>query len=215
MRDLRDNTLLRRLGYRPEAHVYAGEADNPRGRHYVSAIDDDGGAVYAVRKSGVPVLLVADGAREHYDGMGHAWPSVLFGSKAQYQIRSAGTSGEKIAAVPLPDIRKHAPALLDQQSGKALFNVADALRLLSKYDALQQRKRAEEGAMTTIVDRLLSSGYGFECRIISGRYYATVWVGDTKDGNAFRHDAKTFDAAFARALDDADDYSAARRKGAR
>lgn len=143
MRDLRDNKLLRRLGYVSEAAAYNGETDGPDSRRYVSAIDDDGGAVYAVRRSGVPVLLLADRADIHYDDMGHTWPSTLFVSKVQYQLRPvARDSGEQVAAVPLSHIRKHAPALLDQQSGRALFNVADANRLLAKYDALQAQKRA-------------------------------------------------------------------------
>lgn len=142
MRDLRDNQLLKRLGYVSEAAAYNGETDGPDARRYVSAIDDDGGAVYAVRKSGVPVLLVADGAREHYDGMGHAWPAVV------RHVRGGGYNVRHgIEMYRLTDVRTQRPELLDQQSGKALFNVADALRLLSKYDALQQRKRAERAEL--------------------------------------------------------------------
>lgn len=147
MRDLRDNKLLRRLGYRAEATVYAGEADMTHGRHYVSAIDDAGGAVFAVRRSGVPVLLVASFAHRHYDRLGHAWPDVLDMSKVRYTVR-ADAPGDAVMAYTLPDIRKHAPELLDQQSGKALFNVADALRLLAKYDAHRAQKRANRRTKT-------------------------------------------------------------------
>lgn len=139
MRDLRDDKLLRRLGYRSEAHVYAGEADHPHGRHYVSAIDDDGGAVYAVRKSGVPVLLVADGALNHYGLMGHAWPD----SVRRYVLGWGYNVVYGVEVFRLADIRTQRPALLDQQSGKALFCVEDALRLLRSYDAMQAKKRAE------------------------------------------------------------------------
>jgi hypothetical protein len=141
MRDFRDNKLLKRLGYVSEAAAYNGETDGPDARRYVSAIDDDGGAVYAVRKSGVPVLLVADDALSHYSRLGHAWPNALAARGVAWApVRDIGL------AFRLTDIRHVAPELLDQASGVALFNLHDALRLLSKYDALQQRKRAERAA---------------------------------------------------------------------
>lgn len=143
MRDLRDNQLLKRLGYVSEAAAYNNETDGPDARRYVSAVDDNGGAVYAVRRSGVPVLLVADvDALTHYERKGHAWSDVLDHTPAVGgTIRVVGVN-EFVFAFALRDIRKYAPELLDQQSGKALFNVADALRLLAKYDAHRAAKRA-------------------------------------------------------------------------
>ena len=137
MRDLRDNALLRRLGYRAEATVYAGEADMPHGRHYVSAIDDTGSVVYAVRgKSGVPVLLVSEGAISHYQRAGHAWAGADIARMPRTDRLVSPRGSEVVFAFTLPDIRKHAPELLD-----VMFNPQDARRLLAKYDALRAARK--------------------------------------------------------------------------
>lgn len=147
MRDIRDNALLRRLGYRAEATVYNGEADHPHGRHYVSAADDDDPLfAYAVTKGGTPRLVWFDGALGTFTRKGHSFPAFLVGRVLRWQNGRPLANGPSLSWVDLPHIRKHAPELLDQQSGAALFNLHDALRLLEGYDALQAKKRAERAA---------------------------------------------------------------------
>lgn len=143
MRDLRDNKLLRRLGYVSEAAAYNGETDGPDSRRYVSAIDDDGGAVYAVRRSGVPVLLVHGAAFGHYARAGHSWVPLVTTGRVEVGAQRwlSGDHGDYVVPITLSAIRRRLPQLLDQNSGVALFNVADALRLLAKYDAKRAQRR--------------------------------------------------------------------------
>lgn len=131
----------RTFGYRHPSHVYNNEVDMPHGQQFVSTLDDNNRLfAYAVTAKGTPRLLWLGNALAVFEGKGHAFPTILWKS-FRHQWRSRELPGTTLYWLDLPVIRRSAPVLLDQEGGKALFNLHDALRLLRGYDNLQQRKR--------------------------------------------------------------------------
>lgn len=152
---MRDIRLIpwHQLGYRHPSHVYNGEPDMPHGQQYVSAADnDDPLFAYAVTRGGTPRLVwLADGLSV-FANKGHRFTRLL-ATHVPFRATTIRVGGIPLGGIPytllwadLPDIRKQAPAVLSRESGAALFNLYDALRLLEGYDALQAKKRAERAA---------------------------------------------------------------------